>query len=50
MAHHGHVLTNITEGEAAELLCAALFAFNYLRLVREHLTGVRPPLTPISSR
>lgn len=44
MAHHGKLLTAVTDSEAAECLCAALFAFYYFRLVREHLRGKRPPL------
>lgn len=44
MAHHGNLSAAITDCEAAECLCAALFTFQYFRLVREHLEGRRRPL------
>lgn len=49
MAHHGKLLTALTDGEAAECLCAALFAFHYFRLVREYVEGARPPLDKTKS-
>lgn len=44
MAHRGFLSSDFTDDEAADGLCAALFAFNYFNLVREHVAGKRSPL------